>query len=252
MASLLKNIVKAAQNSLVSQKGKDLQYCLTAIKDQVAHLKCEDIDFHKSILEDNRKFDPGIHDAPVTYVGIFENENFSIGIFIVRNGQRLPLHDHPNMSGVLKLIHGKVTIESYTEDPNQAVPEHVLNGFKSRHRLIKSVIPNPKRTIDTTSEPCVLTPTDSNFHEIRAVGGTAAFFDILFPPYDQITGSRLCKYYKVIGTAAEESVKEPSPKVAKLSHKPSPFRYIMEVPQPSEFWCDSLKYLGPKLGDFDD
>lgn len=52
--------------------------------------------------------------APVTYIDVFENEDVSVGVFVLRNGATIPLHDHPYMYGVLKVIRGKVRIQSYT------------------------------------------------------------------------------------------------------------------------------------------
>lgn len=52
--------------------------------------------------------------APVTYIEVFEDQHVSIGVFVLRDGAKIPLHDHPNMYGVLKVIHGKVKVQSYT------------------------------------------------------------------------------------------------------------------------------------------
>lgn len=54
------------------------------------------------------------HRAPVTYIGVFEDQHVSIGVFVLRNGAKIPLHDHPYMYGVLKVIYGKVRLQSYT------------------------------------------------------------------------------------------------------------------------------------------
>lgn len=54
------------------------------------------------------------HQAPVTYIEVFEDQNVSIGVFVLRDGAKIPLHDHPYMYGVLKVIYGKVKIQSYT------------------------------------------------------------------------------------------------------------------------------------------
>jgi len=62
------------------------------------------------------------HQAPVTYIEVFENEHISVGVFVLRDGAKIPLHDHPYMYGVLKVIHGKVRVQSYTpkqKDYNQ-------------------------------------------------------------------------------------------------------------------------------------
>lgn len=58
------------------------------------------------------------HQAPVTYIEVFEDKNVSIGVFVLRDGAKMPLHDHPYMYGVLKVIYGKVKIQSYTPKQN--------------------------------------------------------------------------------------------------------------------------------------
>lgn len=54
--------------------------------------------------------------APVTYIEVYEDKNVSIGVFVLRDGAKIPLHDHPYMYGVLKVIYGKVKVQSYTPE----------------------------------------------------------------------------------------------------------------------------------------
>ena len=35
---------------------------------------------------------------------VVENPVVSIGIFVIREGERIPLHDHPNMHGIIKCL----------------------------------------------------------------------------------------------------------------------------------------------------
>ena len=39
-------------------------------------------------------------EAPATHVSIFECPFFSLGVFILRKGCSIPLHDHPDMFGL--------------------------------------------------------------------------------------------------------------------------------------------------------
>ena len=43
--------------------------------------------------------------APVIYMHICETEVFSMGVFVLRPGASIPLHDHPGMNGMLKVQH---------------------------------------------------------------------------------------------------------------------------------------------------
>ena len=41
--------------------------------------------------------------APVTYVQLYEDKDVTIGVFILKRGTKIPLHDHPDMHGILKV-----------------------------------------------------------------------------------------------------------------------------------------------------
>lgn len=41
--------------------------------------------------------------APMCVINVFENEDITIAIFILKEGITLPLHDHPKMYGLLKV-----------------------------------------------------------------------------------------------------------------------------------------------------
>ena len=48
--------------------------------------------------------------APVTYIPVAENKHISVGIFVIQEGQNIPLHDHPHMHGVIKCLKGTLKI----------------------------------------------------------------------------------------------------------------------------------------------
>lgn len=47
----------------------------------------------------------GLQSSPVNYMHICETEVFSIGVFLLRTGASIPLHDHPGMNGMLKVFY---------------------------------------------------------------------------------------------------------------------------------------------------
>lgn len=47
----------------------------------------------------------GLQSPPVTYMHICETEVFSMGVFLLRTGASIPLHDHPDMNGMLKVFY---------------------------------------------------------------------------------------------------------------------------------------------------
>jgi len=168
-------------------------------------------------------------DAPVAFIHLHENKWFTLGIFVIFKGGRIPLHDHPNMSGFLKVIEGKVRIRSYTTADQSGVCATVE---EESHALL-----------DSSHPPCVLGPEDKNIHEIEYAGGSenesetyqgrpyASFIDFLSPPYksDPDPFSESCNYY---ARAQVES------------------RCVLrKCPPPRSYWTEDLPYCGQSVED---
>lgn len=96
-----------------------------------------------------------------------------------------------------------------------------------------------------SSGPCLLTPARDNLHQIDAVEGPAAFLDILAPPYNPDDG-RDCHYYKVLQTVADDETGE---KGSQENHgeekEKEEVKWLLEIPQPEDFWCGGETYPGP-------
>ena len=58
---------------------------------------------------DRRPTAPG----PVGYHGVYSDAKLSIGIFVIPAGAKLPLHDHPGMTVLSKLLYGSLRVTSY-------------------------------------------------------------------------------------------------------------------------------------------
>lgn len=225
--------------------GKEVFYknleVLTSLLDKT---RATDVDLHPQFMSEQlwkRK-----NKAPVTYVDIYDDPNLSVGIFILKPGMKLPLHDHPHMYGLIKVIAGVIKITSFSLN-TEATRKAGGAGFKSktnwtfvidfflgdnffRNELTAEL--NSEVLATSESSSCVLEPEKGNLHEIESVGGPAAFIDILSPPYETYipnVGPRKCSYYKL--------VKELAPKVFKLE----------ETGSPSWYWNDTFPYTGPQL-----
>ncbi|ETM33954.1 hypothetical protein L914_18856 [Phytophthora nicotianae] len=158
----------------------------------------------------------------VHYQHVYEDETFSIGIFILPPGASIPLHDHPGMSVISRVLYGSLHIKSYDLIKDSAAPR----DKKLRARLrVDEVITAPYTT--------ELLPDYGNLHEI--VGDDeigCAFLDIITPPYDSNVG-RDCTYFRVVDS---QDSNDNSEKIVMLeSYSPLDFDVITEA------------YYGPHL-----
>jgi cysteamine dioxygenase len=136
----------------------------------------------------------------------------------------MPLHDHPKMLGMLKVLSGKIRIQSYTK----------INQEESENENYDIVSEDPAQILDQNSQSAVLDENHSNFHEITALDEPAAFFDILSPPYSDfhdIDGERHCKFYRKLMTSKGTS--------------PSRILRLEKINCPSYYYCDQVDYSKP-------
>ena len=95
-------------------------------------------------------------------------------VFPLPRGAVLPLHDHPAMTVVSKVLHGRMRVESFEWADREASLARVLGA----------------RDVDETTEPLVITGT---LHRIAALTD-CAFIDVFSPYYDE---ARPCRYYRI-------------------------------------------------------
>uniref|UniRef100_A0A8D2Q7J7 2-aminoethanethiol dioxygenase n=1 Tax=Varanus komodoensis TaxID=61221 RepID=A0A8D2Q7J7_VARKO len=199
---------------------------------------------------------PGPVQPPVSYMHICETESFSMGVFVLRAGACIPLHDHPGMNGLLKVLFGTLRIACFDALPDPADGDGASGSGPAAAAAAPrpgsgSGSPSPRRhrgllrshqLYTPASPPCLLSPHTDNLHQIDAVGGPAAFLDILAPPYDPEHG-RDCHYYRLL----DGQTLPPLPAAA-ADHPPQSLPkevWLLETPQAADFWCGSEPYLGP-------
>ena len=140
-----------------------------------------------------------------TYLGIVENDEYSIAAFILGPHARIPLHDHPNMTVLSRVVCGSLQVTSFDV------------GADGKARRSSSIM-------TSADGPAALFPSVNNVHEFRAGDGGAVVLDVIVPPYDEDAG-RACHYFEA--AAIGDGV----------------FR-LREVPEPADFECLGAVYQG--------
>ncbi|KAM4032069.1 2-aminoethanethiol dioxygenase [Anomaloglossus baeobatrachus] len=229
MNSLIQKIARQARLTFrgVGSSGdaKSFAENVTQLRKLVSEIRAEDLKIHP------RSSAQAPASPPVTYMHICETDGFSMGVFLLKGGSSIPLHDHPGMHGMLKVLYGKVLIRGF--DKAEAPPPGTAGS------VLRAVLRSTGEYSDS-SPPCLLSPHRDNLHQISAVDGPAAFLDILAPPYDPEDG-RDCHYYKLLPPSQAPSPASPEQSAAGASEAV----WLLEIPQPDDFWCGGEPYPGP-------
>ena len=140
-----------------------------------------------------------------TYLGIVEHADYAIAAFVLAPHARIPLHDHPGMTVLSKVVRGSLRVTSFD----------VGADGKARRSI---------SLMTSADGPAALFPSVNNVHEFQAGAGGAVVLDVIVPPYDEDAG-RACHYFEavVIGDGV--------------------FR-LREIPEPADFECLGAVYQG--------
>jgi cysteamine dioxygenase len=158
----------------------------------MSQLTADDLNLNPEMIRRSWDFPPYVKDAPAAFMDVYECKQFSITIFMLKANKSMPLHNHPDMFGLMKILKGSLLINSY----NKLDTTHRRKPPYPTH-LTTTVVATP------SSDPCYLQPDIDNIHELQAQSDHVAFLDILAPPYDPNEG-RDCTYYTKVPPPAED------------------------------------------------
>lgn len=167
----------------------------------------------------------------ITYLHIYEDAAVSMGIFCLPEGARIPLHNHPGMTVLSRVLYGHMHVKAYDwQQPDPGSPQSAIHDSiqvpSSQPRLAKLAT---DQVFTPTDMPAVLFPASGgNIHQFTALT-SCAVLDVLAPPYAPRRG-RDCTYYR------EEK------------HDTDP-RLTLLVPQepPEDFVVSRGQYIGARV-----
>ena len=174
--------------------------------------------------------------STVRYVHVSEVPNkYSVGIFIFPPNARIPLHDHPGMVVLSRVLYGD--LDRVSLDLVRDQPQEIDDASSWFPRWNKRKLPIGSRRAylnghDHLQAPDVtaLFPFEGQLHEFRAGANGAAILDVLLPPYDE-GHNRDCTFYNIqIDETASVDVNERRP------------CWIVPTGQPDDFHCLSGRY----------
>lgn len=156
----------------------------------------------------------------VRYIHLSEVDGqYSMGIFVFPPYARIPLHDHPGMCVLSRVLYGdlqRLSLDLAREQDGAA-----SKGLPEGSKLAL------KRHVDHLEAPgcTMLFPYEGNLHEFVAGPNGAAVLDVLLPPYDQ-EHNRDCTFYEI---REDDATNDAS-------------CWIVPTGQPENFHCISGRY----------
>lgn len=116
-----------------------------------------------------------------SFVELYPHPQFHINLLMIPKKNEIPLHNHPKMHVLLKVLWGKMHIQAFDwaqEYPYEGLVRETQNGI-----------------YDGASPTLLIRPDTRNIHRIRAIED-CAFLDVVTPPYSE--KERPCEYYQEV------------------------------------------------------
>lgn len=143
----------------------------------------------------NSKCDNSTRD--IEYMHLYEDEHVSMGIFCLPKNSRIPLHNHPGMSVVSRVLYGDLHVSSFdwnTSNNSTTTVHGNVRGDTIAKPVYDGVI-HGGVGLDMHATHMLLPNSHGNLHQFTALSDCAVL-DVLCPPYSSENG-RDCTYYRV-------------------------------------------------------
>eukprot|EP00286_Rhodomonas_abbreviata_P029903 CAMPEP_0181296488 /NCGR_PEP_ID=MMETSP1101-20121128/4733_1 /TAXON_ID=46948 /ORGANISM="Rhodomonas abbreviata, Strain Caron Lab Isolate" /LENGTH=266 /DNA_ID=CAMNT_0023401361 /DNA_START=443 /DNA_END=1243 /DNA_ORIENTATION=+ len=174
----------------------------------------------------------------IEFVDVLETPEFTVGIFLIPEGRFLPLHDHPGMTVLSKVVFGELLVTSF--DKSDYTKPTSQRDFEEP---FSAVVRSAGEVVGSEDACKVLHPTcDGNLHEFVA-RTDCGLLDILAPPYD-FEGGRPCNYFQVV-EGTPDAVAAGGRNGGQLAVGSVVKMIATEVP--NDFYTLRRPYTGPEL-----
>ncbi len=109
-------------------------------------------------------------------------DRVELSLFALRRGQEIPLHDHPGMHGLLRVVRGRARLEPWDWEVGERPPP---GG-------VAPATPGPPALLEP-GDLALTTPERAQLHRLVAEEDVV-LLDLFAPPYGP---ARRCAYYRV-------------------------------------------------------
>ena len=127
----------------------------------------------------------------VRFYHLYEDNDVTIGMFVLGKGASIPLHDHPNMAVLSRVLFGQLHVRSY--DYLEGYHNTPTVGEIRTCRLHRDELFDSGKTF-------ALFPHLGNIHSFHAPAAMTGVLEVQKPRYDE--RERPCSYFRVAETAA--------------------------------------------------
>ncbi|KAK9831320.1 hypothetical protein WJX81_002037 [Elliptochloris bilobata] len=123
----------------------------------------------------------------IEYLHVHEDADLSLGVFCLPRGASLPLHNHPGMTVLSRVLYGDMHVRAF----DWAEPAPGGDPWAPRRATLVA-----DRVMHAGEEPALLQASSGgNMHAFTAAS-SCAVLDLLAPPYDTNDPDKDCTYYR--------------------------------------------------------
>ncbi|XP_047327871.1 plant cysteine oxidase 3 [Impatiens glandulifera] len=175
---------------------------------------------------------------PLTYIDIHESDSFTMCIFCFPTSSVIPLHDHPGMTVLSKVLYGTMHVKAY----DWVEPAFVRRNLGPNHSEVRLAKLSVDKVLTAPCETSVLYPNSGgNVHCFTAVT-PCAVIDILAPPYNEVAG-RKCSYYRDHPYSTSSFGKS----IKQIEGKEDEYAWLETIGTPDDLYMRHGEYKGPDI-----